>query len=80
MASRLATACLAVLIMTSGFAIMTPAPADAWKPPTHLYGVWLTVQDLLDDGKFCASGVVLDEPNPRPVKRVDGKRENTCCG
>ena len=36
--------------MITGFVVMAPEPADAWKPPTHLYGVWAAVQDLLDDG------------------------------
>lgn len=30
----------------------TPEEAEAWKPPTHLYGVWLAVQDLFDDGEL----------------------------
>lgn len=68
MASRFATAFLAVLIMASGFMVMTPAPADAWKPPTHLYGVWLAVQDLLDDGALdleASDGAVYTVPaNP----------------
>lgn len=43
-------AILAVVVAVNGFVYGTAEPAAAWKPPTHLYGVWIAVQDLLDDG------------------------------
>ena len=39
--------------MFSGLVVAIPAgPANAWKPPTHIFGVEAALQDAIDDGEI----------------------------
>lgn len=38
-------------LLATGLVVMESNTANAWKPPTHLYGVESALQDVLDDGQ-----------------------------